>query len=252
MLSALLLAAFASPALAAGPGPMSNWAVVVISGDNRAAHIDRHTETFDNARRDLVRALEKRGFSPANVAQFSVEPDRHPDSAPMPARLAEIDQALRRLSGRAQGGCLLYLTTHGSPDGAVLGERLVTPRVLGGLVNTSCSGRATVAIISACYSGIFVPFLAAPDRLVITAARRDRSSFGCGEADRYPFFDACVLEAFPVASDFLVLARRARACVTRRERAKHMAPPSEPQISLGARFPNPALAAAMDARQADR
>jgi len=242
------LAAFAFPALAlpaGAPSPgatrVSDWAVVVISGDNRAAHVDRHTETFDNARRDLGRALQKRGFSAGNMAEFSVEPRRHPDTAPGPARLAEISQALRRLTARARGGCLIYLTSHGSPDGAVLGDRLVAPRALAGLIDTSCRGRPTVAVISACYSGVFVPALAAPDRLIVTAARRDRSSFGCGEADRYPFFDACVLEALPAAPDFLTLARRARLCVARREHQEHMSPPSDPQIFAGPKFPNPAL-----------
>jgi hypothetical protein len=235
---AILTALVLSAPLAHAASPFSDWAAVVISGDNLAAHVDRHTETFDNARRDLGRALRKRGFAPANMAEFSVEPGLHPDTAPGPARLPEIDQALRRLSAHAHGGCLVYLTSHGSSDGAVLGERLVTPRALAGVIDASCRGRPTVAVVSACYSGVFVPALAAPDRLIMTAARRDRSSFGCGEADRYPFFDACVLEALPTVSDFLALARRARACVARRERQEHMTPPSDPQIVVGSRFPN--------------
>ncbi|HEY2483264.1 MAG TPA: C13 family peptidase [Caulobacteraceae bacterium] len=239
---AILAALVLSTPPADAASPFSDWAAVVISGDNLAAHVDRHTETFDNARRDLARALQKRGFSPANMAEFSVEPRLHPDTAPYPARLAEIDQALRRLTARARGGCLVYLTSHGSTDGAVLGERLVTPGTLADVIDASCRGRPTVAIVSACYSGVFIPALAAPDRLIVTAARRDRSSFGCGEADRYPFFDACVLEALPAATDFLALARRARLCVARRERQEHMAPPSDPQIVIGARFHSPPFA----------
>ncbi len=244
MLAALMLSAPAlhAPAASLATSPVSDWAAVVISGDNLAAHVDRHTETFDNARRDLGRALQRRGFAAANMAEFSVEPALHPDSAPRPARVAEIDQALHRLTLRAHGGCLVYLTSHGSPDGAVLGERIVTPRALAGLVDASCGGRPTVAIVSACYSGVFVPALAAPDRLIVTAARRDRSSFGCGEADRYPFFDACILDALPTATDFLALAKRARTCVARREREQHMAPPSDPQIAVGSGFPNPPFA----------
>ena len=78
--------------------------------------------------------------------------------------------------------------------------------------------------------------LAAPNRLIVTAARPDRSSFGCGEGDRYPFFDACVLEAWPGAADFLALGRTVQACVARREREQRLSPPSEPQISAGARI----------------
>jgi hypothetical protein len=244
ILAALVLLVLAPHARAASPGisPVSDWAAVVISGDNLAAHVDRHTETFDNARRDLGRELQERGFLAANMAEFSVEPRLHPDSAPRPARLAEIDQALHRLTARARGGCLVYLTSHGSPDGAVLGARIITPRTLAGLIEASCRERPIVAIVSACYSGVFVPALAGPDRLVVTAARRDRSSFGCGEADRYPFFDACILQALPTATDFLALARQARLCVARLERERRMFPPSDPQIVAGSGFPNPHFA----------
>jgi hypothetical protein len=228
------LAILASPATAASP--FSNWAVAIISGDNEAAHAEVHTEAFDNARRDIGRALASRGFSPENIAEFSTEPDRHPDTRPGPADLSAIAAGLKRLTAHAGGGCLIYLTSHGSPDGAVLGDRLVSPRTIAGLVDESCDTGPTVVVISACFSGVFVPVLAGPNRLVITAARRDRSSFGCGEADNYPFFDGCILAALPHAVDFLAVAREARACVARREKREGMKPPSEPQIFVGSRF----------------
>ncbi len=36
-----------------------------------------------------------------------------------------------------------------------------------------------IVVVQACYSGSFVDNLAAPDRMVITAAAADRTSFGC-------------------------------------------------------------------------
>jgi len=225
------------PALA--ESPFAHWAAVIVSGDDRAAHVDAPTETFDNARRDVARALVARGFSPANIAQYSVEPGQHPDTRPGLATLPAIAAGLRRLAAQAPDGCLVYLTSHGSPDGAVLGEWLIPPRSLARLIGGACGGRPTVAVISACFSGVFVPALRGPNRLVLTAARRDRSSFGCGESDRYPFFDGCVLESLPVSADFVVLAARTRACVARREREEGMSPPSEPQTSVGARFHSP-------------
>jgi hypothetical protein len=231
----------ANPANSFAATSFADWAAVVISGDNQAAHSDAHTETFDNARRDLGRALERRGFSWPNMAEFSVEPSRHRDTAPGPARIGDIAAALARLTARAKGGCLFYLTSHGSPDGAVLGERMLAPSAIAGLLNSACGDRPTVVVVSACYSGVFVAALTRPNRLVLTAARRDRSSFGCGESDRYPFFDACVLEALPVSPDFLALAGKARLCVARRERQEHMSPPSDPQIFVGAKFRSPSF-----------
>jgi hypothetical protein len=104
------------------------------------------------------------------------------------------------------------------------------------MIKWACGRRPTAVIVSACFSGVFVPILAAPDRLVFTAARRDRSSFGCGESDRYPFFDGCVIEDLPRARDFIDLADRVRRCVAMREDAEGMRPRSEPQLFVGPAF----------------
>ena len=69
--------------------------------------------------------------------------------------------------------------------------------------------------------------------MILTAARSDRASFGCGEKNKYPYFDACVLETLPQSKDFFELAVKARACVVRMETETGMAPPSEPQVSVG-------------------
>ena len=70
--------------------------------------------------------------------------------------------------------------------------------------------------------------------MILTAARADRSSFGCGSADRYPYFDDCFLHVFPTAHDFAALGPAVQACVAKREVETGMAPPSEPQLSIGA------------------
>jgi len=243
-LLAILAAAVLAATSAQAAGGFAQWATLVISGDDRAAHVDAPTQTFDNARRDIAKAFETRGFSAANVAEFSVEPDQHPDTRPGPATLPAIGAALRRLTAQAPNGCLFYLTSHGSPDGAVLGDRLVPPRSFARMISSTCGTRPTVVVISACFSGVFVKPLAGPNRLVLTAARRDRSSFGCGESDRYPYFDGCILEALPSSADFVDLANRARACVARRERQEGMSPPSRPQTSIGASFHSPLFAPA--------
>ena len=64
---------------------------------------------------------------------------------------------------------------------------------------------AAIVVISACFSGVFVPALAGDQRMILTAARPDRTSFGCGESDKYPYFDDCFLSSAPQARDFLDL-----------------------------------------------
>lgn len=49
-------------------------------------------------------------------------------------------------------------------------------------------------IISACYSGSFIPLLAAPNRIIITAAASDKSSFGCGPISKNTVFTQFLLD----------------------------------------------------------
>ena len=213
--------------------PFADWAAVVVAGDWRAAG-GGDTKAFENARRDIARALVDAGFRPENLRTYGV-------SAAAPGvgetEGAAVVHGLRETVSRTRSGCLVYLTSHGTPQGIVFGRRgMLGPAALDRLLDVTCAARPTVVFVSACYSGVFVPALAAPNRLVVTAARPDRSSFGCGEGDRYPFFDACVLEAWPGSPDFLALGRAVQGCVARREREQRLSPPSEPQISAGARI----------------
>ncbi len=233
---ALLLACglgWARPARAGGP--FSNWAAVVVAGDYRA-HSGAPSEAFDNARRDVGEALIEAGFSPQNMQEFSVQPQDYPAEHVMQSDPGLIGQQLTQLAAQAKEGCLVYFTSHGSPAGVVVGTGLLSPAGLSQIVDDACGSRPTVVIISACFSGVFVPPLSRPDRMVLTAARPDRSSFGCGEADRYPYFDACMLETLPQAHDFATLGREVQACVAAKEKATGMAPPSEPQLFLGSQL----------------
>jgi hypothetical protein len=186
-----------------------------------------------NARRDLAKAFVAEGFSPQNIRQFSVRPQRYPDVAPYHSDIETIRAALGRLTQEAKGGCLVYFSSHGNTDGAVVGDGMMGPQVTRVMLDSLCGMRPTVVVISACYSGVFVPALAAPNRMVLTAARPDRSSFGCGEADKYPYFDDCMLQSLPTAQDFATLGRSVQTCVAKRETAEHVGPPSEPQMYIG-------------------
>lgn len=231
-LLALLSLAFAS-ACAAEPSPYRDWAVAVIAADWRDLN-GRPIEAFDNARRDAASAYVAVGFSPENVSQASLRPRRAGDDDAVVGQRDAI-AAFRGLAERARAGCLFHLTSHGDPAGVIFGPGgRLRPESLDRMLDDLCGDRPTVVVVSACFSGVFVPALQAPHRLVLTAARKDRSSFGCGENDRYPFFDQCVIEELPRSRDFLDLGRRAKACVGALETAGGLSPPSEPQTSVGA------------------
>jgi hypothetical protein len=221
--------ALAAPALAQ-TGPLANWAAVIVAGDWRA-HDGGPSEVFDNARRDLSRSLIDAGFSPDHVRQFSVHEARA--GAPLKTDPDLIAGQLGALIRQAPGGCLIYFTSHGTPDGIVLGDNVWPPGVMAAMVNDTCGARPTVVVVSACFSGVFAPALAGPDRMVLTAARPDRTSFGCGADDRYTVFDACVLEELRRAHDFAALGVAVQGCAARREREEAVSLPSEPQLDVG-------------------
>ncbi len=235
---AVLVGAVALASGAAGEvqNPFADWAAIVVAGDDHASHTDALTETFDNARRDVAVELARKGFSKVDILQFSTRPSRYPDTRPALADFGPIAQGLEKLVKQAPGGCLIYFTTHGAPEGVALDGYLLSPKYLARLVDRSCGQKPTVVVMSACFSGVFVPALAGPNRLILTAARRDRSSFGCSESDTYPFFDDCMLKVLPTASDFIAVGPAVQACVASREREEGMSPPSHPQVWVGVRF----------------
>lgn len=235
----LIAASFAlcaGGAAKAATSPFADWAAVVVAGDWHA-HSGGPTEAFDNARRDVSTSLERMGFSAANIRQFSVRPERYPDAKPAKAELGSIFTTLRETAEQARGGCLVYFTSHGAPQGAVLDQGLLPPAMLGAVVDRACPDRPSIVVISACFSGVFVPILASSNRMILTAARPDRTSFGCSESDKYPFFDDCFLQSASTAPNFMALASAIRRCVAAKEFETGMSPPSEPQMWVG-----PALA----------
>ncbi|PXA82379.1 peptidase C13 [Caulobacter sp. D4A] len=210
--------------------PFDHWASVVIAGDWRA-HGGGSTEAFDNARRDVAENLVGLGF-PAPT-QFSVRPKRYRNQALNVSNAKAIEDGLRSAAKTSTGGCLVYITSHGAPQGVIMGKKLLRPQELAAMVDGACPGRPSIVVISACFSGVFVPSLERDDRMILTAARPDRTSFGCGESDRYPYFDDCFLGEIGKARDFAVLGRAVQACVARKEIDTGASPPSEPQLWIG-------------------
>ncbi len=234
LLAGLALALLTSlgTASARAASPFADWAAIVVAGDWHA-HSGGPSEAFDNARHDVSKALERAGFEAANLRQFSVRPERYKDPGLGKSDPKAIFDAMVDLTGKVTGGCLIYVSSHGAPQGVIVDRQLLPPPVLAGMLDRTCGDRPTVVVISACFSGVFVPALASANRMVLTAARPDRSSFGCGEADKYPYFDECFLSSMAGAQTLPGLAVAVQRCVATREASEGMAPPSEPQLFIG-------------------
>ena len=211
---------------------LSDWAVAVVAADWRSSR-GQPIRAFENARRDLSAAFERAGFDRDNITALSLAPNGNGTALGSERAFASIEAVTRQ----ATAGCLLYFTSHGSPSGIVWGaDGLMAPQAMDRLIDGWCGTRPTVVVVSACFSGVFVPALAQPNRMIMTAARRDRSSFGCSEDAVHPYFDGCVLESMASARDFMTLSVRTTACVNRREREGGLRPPSEPQTYVGAQM----------------
>lgn len=171
-----------------------------------------------------------------SLANSGTEPDRYPLLSKHNLR-----EGLREVGARMQKDediAFLFLTSHGSPEKFSLGfyEAGLNDLTSGDLSDMlDGSGiRYAVVVISACYSGSFIDDLAAPGRIIITAAAADRTSFGCASENQWTDFGRAYFdEALRETGDFRIAFDREKATVAEREAARGLKP-SLPQMSVGA------------------
>lgn len=156
------------------------------------------------------------------------------------ANRENLARALKEI-GQRQGPedlAFLFLTSHGREDVFSLdfpeaGTKNLTAAEFKAMLDDSGIGSAVI-VVSACFSGSFIDDIAAPDRLVITAARGDRTSFGCRDGAEWTefgesFFDKALRAEADPRKAFAV----AETDVARKEAADRLTP-SLPQMVEGA------------------
>ena len=74
--------------------------------------------------------------------------------------------------------------------------------------------------------------MARTNRVVLTAARADRSSFGCGAGRTYTVYDQCLLAALDADLSWRAVYASVRGCVARQEKLDGETP-SLPQAWFG-------------------
>lgn len=226
-LLSLLVVAVACACAAPPASADLRWRSVLIAGDGSLPVWDNAIEQF---RGRVVRAAGP------HVTVFSADPARIAAGA-RPAVLEQILAAIGNLSPQEGEGCLVYATAHGAPRTGValpMREEYLSPLLLDQALQKGCGNAPTVVIVSACYSGSFAQApMTRPNRIILTAARPDRSSFGCGAGFTYTVFDECLLGALH-DGPWWGTAQLVTACVTAREAALRVSPPSVPQFFQGA------------------
>ena len=156
------------------------------------------------------------------------------------ASRTSMDLALRRIGqqmNRESDVLFLYMTSHGLPnqfemENAPIDLNDVDPKWLKESLDKA-GIRWRVIVISACYSGSFVPALQDDNTLIITASAADRASFGCSNEADYTyfgraFFDQAMREQTSASAAF----EQAKATVAQWESAQGFEA-SEPQWSIG-------------------
>ena len=201
------------------------WHVFLIAAD-------RAEPVFDNAVERLA-ALFK--------ARYGVAAEAFTARVPAAAgkREATWQEIGRTVSARRMApgdACFFYFTTHGDVGGIFMArhDALLPPSYMAELLDRTCGRRPTIVVISACHSGTFLRArLMTENRVILTAARRDRSSFGCSFTETLTVYDRCFLDNWDKAANWLGMHAALTACVRATERARRFSPPSEPQAHVG-------------------
>ena len=228
--SMLLLAALGwlSAAPAGAAAASGTWQVVLAAGDDAEP-------VFDNATHEISRRLAAAGIPPGNIHRLSASAPEVSTGAE-PATAEALLRRIAELPARPGDECLIFLTSHGERGSGIWlarSNRALTPDELARALSRGCAAVPTVVIVSACYSGSFAAGkMARSNRIVLTAARGDRPSFGCQAHRTYNFFDECLLGVLPQASIWHSVFDGADRCVRRMEHALGVQP-SEPQAYFG-------------------
>jgi Peptidase C13 family len=151
--------------------------------------------------------------------------------------LDRVLQHLGRVMDPSRDTLFLFLTSHG--DRALLAVEMpgielqhLSSAMLRRMLDRS-GIRNSVIVVSACHSGSFIPALASPTRLVIAAARADRTSFGCDDKREWTFFgDAFFNNALRKETSFKRAFVRAKRLIAQWEASGKLTP-SLPQMLGG-------------------
>lgn len=162
------------------------------------------------------------------------------------ASWSNLESALDGIAQRMrpdQDILLLYLTSHGSEDHTLLVDMdplpldQVSATDLRDILNKHAFPWKIV-VVNACYSGGFIPPLRGPGTMVISAARSDRSSFGCGSDSNITYFGkAWLVDALNHTDNFVDAFNQASGDITTWEKQDKLTP-SEPQIDIGSGIQN--------------
>lgn len=172
------------------------------------------------------------GKGAAGSATDPIVPDGRPD------HLAQALGHVAEVMNKQEDVLALFITTHGHwntglnyRDGDRAGGNIAPSRLAALLNEAGIQNR--LVILSACFSGVFVPVLQNEYTITLTAASANKPSFGCRAENDWTFFgDALMNNALRQPVPLPDAFAQARSLITKWEVASRL-DPSNPQIDLG-------------------
>lgn len=207
--------------------PATELYALTLAGDGQQSVFLREVRYIDRLLRERFQARGLIGL---------VNHRDHLSEHPLATR-ESLGRAIRTLALRSgeEDLIFIYLTSHGSADHQLM---LQQPRLdlqdlpakdLAELLEPLAK-RNKVVVVSACYSGGFIDALKDERTLVMTAARADRTSFGCSDDSDFTYFGrALFVQALQQTNDLGEAFELARQYVAEREQTDGFEA-SDPQI----------------------
>ena len=210
----------------AAPEPALSWKAVLLAGDNQL-------EVFDNATKTLKSMFLRMGLQAENIRELSASRNEQQRGA-LPSSAENLESALVGLSVGKGDACLVHLTSHGTRQGFFLRNApVISPSRLNSALERGCGDQPTVVLISACYSGVFLDnVMLRPNRIILTAAAADRTSFGCSSENQYTYWDGCLIDSLTQSDNWNMLYGAVQRCVETKE-ARQRFVPSLPRAFFG-------------------
>ncbi len=216
--------------LAPGVAGRINLYLLAVAGDGSQEVFRREVE--------FVRGQFDRDFGTRGRSVALINSRETADSAPM-ATLTSMREALRAIAAKMNRDddiLFVFLTSHGSKEHELklhqnhMLLRTLRPAELGELLKET-GARWKVVVVSACYAGGFMEALKDERTLVIAAARHDRQSFGCADANDFTNFGrAFFKEALASSSSFDEAFAKAAVLVGEWEKRDKAGEASLPQM----------------------
>jgi hypothetical protein len=208
----------------------THWYFMGVAG---AGYQDVFKTEVENTQRQFDTRFGTLGRSLALINNASTQA-----TLPIASRTS-IARALARM-GQQMGSddvLFLFMTSHGNQNifelaNDPIGLNSINPQWLRETLDRS-NIRWRVLVISACYSGSFIPALQSPNTIIITASAADKPSFGCStEADYTYFGRAFFAEAMRDQNSLTAAFDVAKKLISKREKEAGY-PPSNPQMQVG-------------------